>query len=113
MKNNRRKGCQYERDLAKLFRELGWIDCKTSRYESRMWDDLKVDLTNTSPLQIQAKSTQVLANPFKTLDSMPQTEGKYNVIFNKRLQQGEIVILRKEDFIKMLKLLIDKYGLEF
>lgn len=107
VKNNRRRGCNYERDLAKLFRELGWNSCKTSRYASKMLDDLKVDLVSTSPFQVQAKNTQILPNPFDTLASMPQTEGLYNIIFNKRLRKGEIVIMEKATFVKILRLLIE------
>lgn len=104
---NRTKGHNYERALVKLFRELGWLDCKTSRYESKMWDDLKVDLTHTDPFHIQAKNTLNLPNPFTLLDSMPQIEGKHNIIFNKRKGNGEIVIMRKKDFLHLLQLLID------
>lgn len=106
-KNNRRKGCEYERDLASLFRSLGWLNCRTSRYESKFLDDQKVDLTNTKPFQIQAKSTQRLENPHTLLKSMPQKSGIYNIIFNKKLRQGEIVIMSKEDFLELVGKLIN------
>lgn len=106
-KNNRRKGCDYERDLAKLFRDLGWSDCETSRYASRKWDDLKVDLVETWPFHVQAKNVQNLPSPHGILKSMPKIEGRYNVIFNKKLRQGEVVIMSKDDFVHIVKLLKD------
>lgn len=105
-KNNRRKGCQYERDLARLFREMGWVNCETSRYASKKLDDLKVDLTETFPFQVQAKSVQRLSSPHAILKSMPKIEGTYNVIFNKKLREGEVVIISKDHFIEMIQLMI-------
>jgi len=54
-KNNRRKGHAYERELAKLFRELGYEHTKTSREASRLYDNSGFDLWGL-PFLIQAKS---------------------------------------------------------
>lgn len=102
--NQRVKGHAYERKLAKEFRDLGWIDCKTSRYESRMIDDLKVDLTNTKPFNIQAKAVERLGSYHKILDEMPK-DTNYNLIFHKRNNKGEVVVMSKDDFYELVNML--------
>ncbi len=53
--NSRNKGHQYERVLAKFFRDvLGFVYCKTSRAASKLLDDCGVDLAFL-PVLVQAK----------------------------------------------------------
>ena len=52
---NKRKGSSAERKYAKLFRELGFTFCKTSRSTSRLLDDAGVDL-NFLPFNVQLKA---------------------------------------------------------
>ena len=99
--NARRAGHTYERDLVKEWKELGWTEAATSRYESRTLDDQKVDLVNTDPYQIQAKRTARAPNFHELLDSMPKN-GKTNVVFHKRVHCGETVTMRKADFYRMV-----------
>ena len=54
-KTNRTKGHVGERKYAKLFRELGFTFCKTSRATSRLLDDSGVDL-NFLPFNVQIKA---------------------------------------------------------
>lgn len=51
----RRKGFNAEREYARLFRELGFPLCKTSRYGSKLHDDAGIDLVNL-PLNVQIKA---------------------------------------------------------
>ena len=51
----RRKGFNAEREYARLFRELGFPLCKTSRYGSKLHDDAGIDLINL-PLNVQIKA---------------------------------------------------------
>lgn len=51
----RTKGHKAEQELAKLFRELGYSFCKTSREESKVLDACKIDLVNL-PIHIQSKA---------------------------------------------------------
>ena len=44
VKNNKRRGSDYERQIAKELRELGFSGVVTSRSESKAMDDMKVDL---------------------------------------------------------------------
>ncbi|MGR3220044.1 MAG: hypothetical protein ACUZ8H_09550 [Candidatus Anammoxibacter sp.] len=43
-KTSRNKGHSYERKIRQEFIALGWDKCNTSRCESKMTDDAKVDL---------------------------------------------------------------------
>ena len=103
--NARSKGNSYERKLAQEFRELGFEDCKTSRYESKMLDDMKVDLTNTGFFNVQAKAVERLTPTYHDiLESMPK-DNNYNVIFHKRNRKGETVTMSKDDFYDIVNML--------
>lgn len=109
--NAKKKGNKYECDIAKVFRDLGYSHCQTARYESKFLDDNKVDLTNTGSFHVQTKA-QEKSPPYHTLlKEMLQREGKRNIIFHKRNRKGTVVVMSQEDFIDILKLLIDN-GLE-
>lgn len=107
MVNGKNKGNSYERKLAKEFRDYGFENCKTSRYESKMLDDLKVDLTNTGIFNIQAKNVERLSPSYHDiLKSMPN-DSNYNLIFHKRNRKGEVVVMTKEDFYEIMEMLIN------
>jgi Holliday junction resolvase len=82
MAHSKNKGSAYERKIAKEFREFGFEDCKTSRFESKMLDDSGVDLTNTGFFSVQCKAVERLGNYHDILKSMP-VDNNYNVIFHK------------------------------
>lgn len=105
MPHSKNKGSAYERKLAKEFREFGFEDCKTSRFESKMLDDAGVDLTNTGVFSVQAKAVERLSPSYHDiLDSMPKDD-KYNLIFHKRNRKGEVVVMTKEDFYDIMQML--------
>ena len=108
MPHSKNKGSSYERKLAKEFREFGFEDCKTSRCESKMLDDLGVDLTHTGIFNVQAKAVERLAPSYHDiLASMPQNDNNYNTIFHKRNRKGEVVVMTKEDFYDIMQMLIN------
>lgn len=101
-KSARNKGNNYEREKAKEWRELGYDKCVTSRSESKNTDDLGVDLMFTGDFNVQCKAQEKLnGNYFDILKSMPD-EG-INIIMHKRSHKGEVVVLNKEDFYKLIK----------
>lgn len=105
--HSKNKGSAYERKVAKEFREIGFEDCKTSRFESKMLDDLGVDLTNTGIFNVQLKAVERMTKSYHDiLSSMPQDDNNYNVIFHKRNRKGEVVVMTKEDFYEILDILI-------
>lgn len=102
--NSRSVGHTYERSLRKEFIELGWEDCQTSRYASKATDDLMVDFVNTKPFNIQAKRWKSAPSYHEILKQMPQ-DSNYNVIIHKRPNKGEVVVMSKEDFYELIKML--------
>ena len=99
---SRNKGNSYERKIAQEFRDLGYTDCKTSRYESKMLDDMKVDLTNTKPYNVQLKAVEKLGILHNVLAEMPDDDN-INVVFHKVSRKGEVVAMYKEDFYELIK----------
>ena len=103
---NRRKGHDYERQIRREYRELGWLNCETSRYASKMMDDRKIDLVNTKPFAIQCKS--LINNPsyHKIFKEMQSDRDDYKVIYHKRKNDGEYIIMQKNDFHELVEMLI-------
>jgi len=118
---NRRKGHNFERYLAKKFREIaGFTFCKTSRQASRLLDDSKVDLAFI-PYNVQAKAVIRNLNYHDIFESMdnalkknyPPTDPQINlpkIIFHKRGRKKyqSLVILEEEEFFNLLKKLNEK-----
>lgn len=105
MKSPRNKGHAFERFLVKLFRTLGYKDCVTSRAESKRLDDLGVDLCYTGIWQVQAKAVERLGSAHETLERMPKTDNKINLVFHKRNNKGVVVAMQMSDFIKLVDIL--------
>lgn len=103
--NARAKGHAYEREIMHLFRDLGYTKCNTSRFESKMRDDMGIDLTNTDPFSIQCKHIEKLGSLHEILAKMPNDKN-YNVVFHKRNRKGTIVAMTLEDFKEILQMLI-------
>jgi hypothetical protein len=102
--NSRAVGHTYERQLRLEFIQLGWDKCQTSRYASRETDDANVDFVGTPPFNIQAKRWTSAPSYHEVLKSMPE-DYFYNVIIHKRPNKGEVVIMSKEDFYEIIKML--------
>lgn len=102
--NSRAVGHTYERQLRLELIELGWDKCQTSRYASREKDDANVDFVNTPPFNFQAKRWTSAPSYHEVLKSMPQ-DNFYNVVFHKRPNKGEVVVMSKESFYEIIKML--------
>jgi hypothetical protein len=116
---NRTKGHNFERYLAKIFREkLGFTFCKTSRQASRLLDASKVDLAFI-PFNVQAKAVKANINyqdVFRTMDealnlNFPPTDPqiKYpKIIFHKKGtvtkkdKYQSVVVMEENEFIELL-----------
>ena len=103
---SRRKGHDYERQIRREYRELGWSNCETSRFASKMMDDRKIDLVNTKPFAVQCKS--LINNPsyHKIFKEMEADRDDYKIIYHKRKNDGEYVIMEKDDFHELVEMLI-------
>lgn len=119
---NRNKGHNAERLYAKIFRDLGYTYCKTTRESSRLLDNCKVDLDGL-PFLIQIKAgKQKALNPSKILFEMTEnlkinfpkedlihTKPKI-LIHHKQGIQGKprneydnLVVMTFETFLKLIK----------
>lgn len=105
MVNSRKKGNDYERKLAKEFRELWYEKCCTSRAESKIMDDAWVDLMFTDQRYVQAKCYKKFswAKIIQTLKQMPNHKWKINTVFLKITNKGEMVCMSKKDFYRLIK----------
>ena len=111
--NVRRIGHNYERKIAKEFRDMGFHRAATSRATSRIMDDAKIDI-NGVPYNIQCKAVKTGLNVFTVLDDMescipkmvPERDVYVNVVFHKK-EGEEVVVLRKEDFYRIIKKLLE------
>lgn len=102
---NRRKGHDFEREIVNRMKDLGFDKAVTSRYASKMMDDMKVDLCNTEPFYIQAKCLGKAPSIRKVLGEMPETENM-NVIFWKVPKDNDqYAILHLEDFYEIIEML--------
>jgi len=95
------KGNAYERKIAEEFRELGYVGCCTSRSESKSRDNEGVDLCGTGDLNVQCKAWERSPSYHDILGCMPLSG--INVIFHKRNHKGEVVVMSKKDFYKILR----------
>lgn len=103
---SKKKGNGYELQIVKLMKSLGYENCSTSRLSSREQDNLGVDLCGTGCWQIQAKAWESAPSYHKVLAKMPQKKGIYNLLFHKRNHQGSVVVMKQEDFVELLEMLI-------
>lgn len=115
-KRNRRAGHNYERLLAKEFREiLGDSECRTSRHSSHLLDSCKVDL-DCYFLNVQAKNVRSNIN-YVELEkeiytainkNLPKRSELPIAIFHKK-QNQEFVVLSKNAFYTLAKIYKNYY----
>lgn len=103
---NRNKGHNYERQLVKDFKKLGFENCVTSRYGSKMLDDQGIDLMNTGDFAIQAKCYKRNPQYKKVLADMVVKPTDVPIIFHKAPGGKEYCILHKEDMMELIQMLI-------
>jgi hypothetical protein len=103
--NARKKGNNYELEVIKLFRELGW-NCVSSRSESKRTDDAGIDVCYSDPFQIQAKAWERAPSYHEVLKGMPEKKGMFNLLFHKRNRKGTVVAMPWEHFREILEMLI-------
>lgn len=117
-KRNRSVGLNFERDLAKKFRELGYEHIVTTRAESRSRDNQGIDLINKDEgvngrfeFNVQAKSINKHVAYAKLLASIPNVNNVKNVVIHRQttkhgtrfVETGRYAILNLEDFFKMVE----------
>lgn len=103
---SRNKGHNYEREIRKEFVELGFKKCVTSRYGSKMLDDKGIDLMNTGVFAVQCKAYARNPNYRKVFDKMDYEDTDIPIIFHKAPGNKQYCILKKEDLMEILEMLI-------
>lgn len=123
-KTNKRKGSDAERIYAKVFRDLGFPQCITARFGSRVHDDAGIDLINI-PFNVQIKAGhQRGMNASKELGKIDELVPKYfpknapehtniNILIHrkhvgrgkKRGPYDDVVHLSFEDFERLINMI--------
>lgn len=121
---NRTAGHNYEKDIARILREIGFKHTVTSRSENRSRDGQKVDLCNKDelvngrlPYNVQCKSAADSLNYIKLLGEMPDcsTNMCINVVLHRKtvkskggkfMVKGEFAILSQKDFLFLIEKLL-------
>lgn len=114
-KTNRRRGNNYELQIVKELKDLGFECVVTSRSESKAKDNDKVDIIDKCSqlpfnIQIQIKKTAATPNYFKIRESSTVENETFVIIWNKQkrakvnmVSEGESVILDKKLFYKLIE----------
>lgn len=115
---NRNAGHKFERDVAKLLRDIGFEHVVSTRSESRGRDNQGIDLMNKDelvngrlPYNIQCKSMAERVPYFQLLRDLPAGTGSINVVFHQFTEKrgskfhpkGHYAILNMEEFLKLIK----------
>lgn len=110
-KNSKRRGSNYELKIVNELKELGF-DVATSRAESKLLDDHKVDVVDHENIlpNIQIKLTQSTPNYFQIASECPLKDKPFCIIWSKTVPTertfrsiGEIVMLPKSFFYELIK----------
>lgn len=114
-KQNKQRGSNFERKIAKELRELGFQGCVTSRAESKSTDDNKVDIIDKNKqlpfdMQIQTKKTSSTPSYFGIREQSTVDKESFVIIWSKTARKGEkmmtvgdCVMLPKSMFYKLIK----------
>jgi len=102
---SKKKGNAYEVKIMGEVREF-FPDVKTSRSESKILDDKKIDLAFTDPFTIQCKATKT-SPPYALIlrDMKKAYPDKTPLLFHKRNYEKETVTLFKDDLYKIFRTL--------
>jgi hypothetical protein len=111
-KRARRKGHNYERTIVKFFKDLGYVDAKTSRLGSRLLDSAKVDICDI-PFNVQCKAVEANID-YNKLTGEIEGEitklipGRINLpimIFHKK-NRNTNVVMTLDEFEKLMRQLL-------
>ena len=107
------KGTNYELQLIKELKAIGFDDCVSSRSESKAKDNMKIDIVSDKlPFYAQAKCTKVTPSYHNIEDACPLKDKPYVLFWNRQevkegnvnmSSRGEVVFVPKEFFYKLLE----------
>ena len=108
---NRTAGHNFEREIVKELKGLGYDEVVTSRAESRNMDNAGVDIFGKGfPYYIQCKNSKTWQDIHGLITSEKLPTDKPTLVFQKKtkkvgerfLKEGDYVSMKKEDFYEML-----------
>ena len=110
-KSSRRKGANYEREVAALFKEMGWPDAKRHlEYQSDEAEEGR-DLDGTQPLAIQAKCWAKTPSISAIEEILTTEEYPIPLAILKRSKTGEkpleVAVMFLSDFKMLLSALLE------
>lgn len=87
MKRNRRAGQDWEREIVRDLKELGYKDAVTSRYASKMMDDKGVDILGVGGYAIQCKNLSQNINIPQVMNRIDTNDTRV-ILFKKTKKKG-------------------------
>jgi len=110
-KASRRKGANYEREVANLFKDLGWEDAKRHlEYQSPEAEEGR-DLDGTQPFAVQAKCWGKCPSITAIEEIAPSQEYPIPLAILKRSKVGqeplEVAVLHLKHFTVLVELLVE------
>jgi hypothetical protein len=111
---NRTAGHNWEREVVKDLKQVGFKDAVSSRYESKRLDDAGVDVVNTGPFNIQCKNETKRPDYHKLITEMPPG---MNVVLHKYTKksdggkfgcQGKYAVVDYDTFLMLLDSYLNK-----
>lgn len=94
---NRTAGHDWEREVIKDLKEMGYTDAVSSRQESRETDNAGIDICNTGDIAIQCKNTARNIDYHKINKSM--NTDKHKVIIHKRTEKAGNKFMTKGRYV--------------
>lgn len=92
-RKSRSKGSAWESEVIKNLKELGYVNCVTSRGESKKVDNNKIDIIDLNkrlPINIQCKLTANTPSYFAIRDACTDKEKPFCLAWKKAPEEGSI-----------------------
>jgi hypothetical protein len=111
---NRTAGHNWEREVIKDLKKLGYKTAVSSRYESKRADDAGIDIVGTGPFNFQCKNETKRPDYHKLITEMPDG---INVVLHKYTKksdggkfncQGKYAMMDYETFMTLLDAYLNK-----
>ena len=115
-KRNKNKGSGLELEVVKQLKEIGYINCVSSRSQSKNIDNMKIDIIDNKdelPTYIQCKYTQNTPSYFNIKDECPLKDKPFTVVWKKATNDGTnspgtVAMIDINFFYELLKLYKEK-----
>ena len=111
---NRTAGHNWEREVIKDLKKLGFENAASSRYESKKADDAGIDIVGTGPFNFQCKNESKRPDYHKLISEMPSGINMVLHKYTKKTEKGKFVcqgkyaVIDYETFLTLLDAYINK-----